>query len=60
MISSNLVKGKAYDYVRKDGSRHTVTYMYAGVNLFMFKMQHGNGVLSLSYSTVNEHIQEKQ
>lgn len=60
MMASELVKGKAYDYVRKDGSRHTVTYMYAGVNLFMFKMQHGNGVLSLSYSTVNEHIQEKQ
>ena len=48
MMASELVKGKAYDYVRKDGSRHTVTYMYASVNFFMFKMQHGNGVLSLS------------
>ena len=59
-MARELVKGKAYDYVRKDGSRHTVTYMYAGVNLFMFKMQHGNGALSLSYSAVNEHIQEKK
>ena len=60
MDAKKLVKGKTYEYVRKDGSVHLVTYMYAGVNFFMFKMQHGNGLLSLSYSIVNEHIQEKK
>lgn len=37
MMASELVKGKAYDYVRKDGSRHTVTYMYASVNFSCLK-----------------------
>ncbi len=60
MMASELVKGKAYDYVRKDGSRHTVTYMYPSLNCYMFKMQYGNGLLSLAYSVVNEHIQEKK
>ena len=60
MMARELVKGKAYDYVRKDGRRHTVTYMYPSLNCCMFKMQYGNGLLSLSYSVVNEHIQEKK
>lgn len=38
MDANKLVKGTWYDYVRKDGSRHRVKYLYPGVNCYYFSL----------------------
>ena len=58
MDANKLVKGTWYDYVRKDGSRHRVKYLYPGVNGYYFSLEIGNGLLSLLYSVVGEKIVE--
>lgn len=60
MDAKKLEKGKTYEYVRKDGSVHLVTYMYSGVNFYMFRMGHCNTALSMTHSMVQERIREHE
>lgn len=58
MDANKLVKGTWYDYVRKDGSRHRVKYLYPGVNGYFFSLEIGNGLLSLAGCVVRERIKD--
>ena len=58
MDANKLVKGTWYDYVRKDGSRHRVKYLYPGVNCYYFSLEIGNGLLSLAEGVVRERIKD--
>ncbi|MGP1420065.1 MAG: hypothetical protein ACTTKI_00535 [Tannerella sp.] len=58
MDARRLIKGQKYEYVRKDGSVHVVTYVYKGINFYMFKMQHCNTAFSMTHSMVQERVRE--
>ena len=58
MDAKELVKGRLYEYVQRDGRRHKVRYEYSGVNSYVFSFVAGNGLLSLLYSVVREKIVE--
>ena len=58
MDAKKLVKGTWYDYVRKDGSRHRVKYLYPGVNGYFFLLEIRKGLMSLAEGVVRERIKK--
>ncbi len=58
MDAKDLVKGRLYEYVQRDGRRHKVKYEYPCINSYVFSFVAGNGLLSLLYSVVGEKIVE--
>lgn len=60
MDAKKLVKGKKYEYVRKDGSVHILEYAYPTINSYVFKMPHCNTRHFMTRSMVEERIREHE
>lgn len=58
-MTEKFEKGRSYDYVCRDGKKYSITFLYAEVNLYVFKIDGGAGRLFVSHCLAKERIKNR-